>query len=246
VKIDDPSILAIGAEFEIDASMLDQIETVVASSERRAKRRKNPLLERVEYAAFRALSWAVGRMSEKSVVKWGARIGTLGRKVLRKRDALAMRNLRIAFPARDERELRKTLDETWRHFGRETLVYLQVQNLSLEEIAARVDMVHQEIVDAARARGKGTLLMSAHFGAWEMGGLAIMSMLGNVRAVARPLDNRLIEKHLQRFRERTGAEMVDRRRAARPLLKTLSENGVVVLPKGAVIQEQVAKPTVYV
>lgn len=236
VKIDDPSIVAIGAELDIDDDVLERIEAVVASSERRKKRRKNPALERIEYAMFRVLTWAVGRMSEESVHRWGARIGTLGRKVLRKRDALGMRNLRVAFPGRPERELREILDAAWRHFGRETLVYVQMQNLSLEQIAARCPFFDVQHLDEAIARGRGTLLMSGHWGGWEVGGLAIMSVLDNVRTVARPLDNQLIEKNLQSFRAKTGAEVVDRRRAARSLLKALAENAVIVLLPDQAVQ----------
>ena len=236
VKIDDPAIVAAGATFEIDDEVLQRIDAVVTAGRQRKKRRKNPILERIEYAMFRGLVRAVGSMSTESVHRWGSRIGTLGRLVLRKRDALGMRNLRIAFPGRDERELRQILSAAWRHFGREALVYLQMQNLSLEEIAARCPLVGVHHLEDAIARGKGTLLVSGHWGGWEVGGLAVMSKLDDVRAVARPLDNALIEKSLMTFRAKTGAAVIDRRRAARSLMKALSENAVVVLLPDQAVQ----------
>jgi len=79
------------------------------------------------------------------------------------------------------------------------------------------------------ARGKGTILFSAHWGGWEIGGLAVMSIVKNVLTVARPLDNELLERELQKLRARTGAEVVDRRRAGRALLRGLSQNAVLLL-----------------
>ena len=79
----------------------------------------------------------------------------------------------------------------------------------------------------------------AHWGAWEVGGLALMSLVKNVRTVARPLDNQFLERDLVRLRARTGAEVLDRKRAAREMMKALSDNAVVViLPDQAVLPRE--------
>ena len=241
MKLDDPAIVAIRAEFEMPDEVLEEALRVATAppEERRKKRRKHPLLQRVEYLAYRAVARLVTGAAEERVQRWGTRLGAFASRVLRGRDRLAMRNLRAAFPERDEQALRKTLDECWRHFGRAVLIYLRTQNLSLAEVAAKCDFVGFERVEKAMARGKGTLLISAHFGEWEVAGLAIMSRVQNVRTVARPLDNELLEADLQKLRAKTGAEVVDRRKAARVLMRQLSENGaVVLLPDQAVLPRE--------
>jgi len=199
-------------------------------------RKKSPLLQRVEYLAYRGVTRAVGAMSEDAVLRWGTRVGALAAKVLRGRDRLAMRNLRGAFPEREERELRRILDASWRHFGREMLLYLKVQSMSLQEVAARCPYVNDQILQEGRARGKGTLLLSGHFGGWEIAHLALMAHVDNVRTVVRPLDNELLEADLARIRAKSGAQVVDRRKAARFLLKSLAENAVVVLLPDQAVQ----------
>ena len=231
VKFNDPAITAVGAEFDLDEKTLHAIESV-----KRTKRRKNALLQRIEYAVYRLVVRAVGRMSEEAVVRWGTRLGALAGQVLRGRDRLAMRNLRETFPEKSFRELRKIRRDCWRHFGREALQYVQLQNLTLEEIAGRCPMVNTHLLEEAIARGSGTVIISGHWGGWEIAGVAVMSLIRNVRTVARPLDNELLERDLQRMREKTGAEVVDRRRAARFLLKSLSENAVVVLLPDQAVQ----------
>lgn len=202
-------------------------------------RKKSPLLQRVEYLAYRGVRRAVATMSEESITRWGTRLGALAAKVLRGRDRLAMRNLRAAFPERDEAELRRILDASWRHFGREMLLYLKVQSMPREEIAARCPFINEEILHDARARGNGTLLLSGHYGGWEIAHLALMAHVDNVRTVARPLDNELLEADLVRLRASTGAQVVDRRKAARFLLKSLADNAVVVLlPDQAVLPRE--------
>jgi len=201
-----------------------------------ARRRKNRVLQRVEYTVYRLIAGAVRRMSEERVARWGGRLGALSRRVLRSRDRLAMRNLRASFPAKSDGELRETLDGLWRYFGWEMLEFVKAQSYSLEELGERCTFVNAEILEQARARGKGTLLLSAHYGGWEIAGLAIMSIVNDVRTVARPLDNELLERDLAASRARTGVEVVDRRRAARALLKGLAENAVVVLLPDQAVQ----------
>jgi len=199
------------------------------------KRRKNRLLQRIEYTIYRAAARVITKMSEDQVARWGERVGSVAGKVLRGRDRLAIRNIAGAFPDMPQSERRRVIDACWRHFGRELVEYIRIQEMSLDEIAARCPFVNVEYLDEARARGNGVLLMSGHWGGWEVGGLAIMSRVDNVLTVARPLDNELLERDLVRLRARTGAQVVDRRNAARRLLKALSENKVVVmLPDQAV------------
>jgi Kdo2-lipid IVA lauroyltransferase/acyltransferase len=197
------------------------------------------VLQRVEYAAYQLVAGRTASMTDDSLFRWGGRIGALGGRVLRKRDRLAMKNLRATFPERTDAELRQILNEAWRHFGRELLQYLNLRNASLEELATKCRFVNQHLLEESISRGKGTLILSAHWGGWEIGGLAIMSLVQNVLSVARPLDNELLERDIQLLRKKTGAEVVDRRKAARVLLRGLSENAVLcLLPDQAVIPRE--------
>ena len=201
-----------------------------------ARRKKNALLQRVEYAAYRGVSALVRASSEEAAARWGARLGALAGRVLRKRTKLALRNLEASFPEKSPKERERIIRECWRHFGRELVGYLRIHTMPVDEIARRCLFINEHYLDEAIADGKGLLLMSGHYGGWEIGGLAIMSKLGTVRTVARPLDNELLEADLARFRERTGNEVVHRRGAARALLKTLTTGGAVILLPDQAVQ----------
>ena len=201
-----------------------------------SRRRKNALSQRVEYLLYRAAARAVRAGSEQTLRRWGTRIGALARHVLRGRDRLAMRNLAETFPEKSEAERRRIIDECWRHFGREALETIRMQHVPIEEIPSHCPIVNAHIVEEAIAAGHGVILISAHYGAWEIAGLAIMALVPNVLTVARPLDNELLERDLVRIRALTGAEVVDRQRAARPLLKALQQKGVVVLLPDQAVQ----------
>jgi len=200
------------------------------------RRRKNPLLQRVEYLVYRAVARGVRSASNESLRRWGTRLGSLARQVLRGRDRLALRNLAATFPEKSDGERRRILDECWRHFGRVALATIRMQHVPPEEIPSHCPFVNVKIFEDAIAHGHGVVLISAHYGAWEIAGLAIMALVRNVHTVARPLDNELLERDLAQIRARTGAEVVDRKRAARALLKALSRKGVVILLPDQAVQ----------
>jgi len=250
VKIQEGDVVAVNAEFVMPDEVLKEIAAVAGAAgsqpakaddglRARRSRRKNPLLQRVEYGAYRLVARAIVNMSDEKLKRWGTRLGAVASKILRGRDRLAMRNLRATFPDRSHASLRKTLDECWRHFGREMLVYVRTQDLSLEQLAERCPFHNVELLHDAIARGKGTIVITAHFGSWEVGGLAVMAHVDKVLTVARPLDNELLERDLQKLRAKTGVEIVDRRKAARFLLRGLAENAVVLLlPDQAVLPRE--------
>jgi KDO2-lipid IV(A) lauroyltransferase len=200
------------------------------------RRRKNALLQRVEYLLYRAIAGAVRCASEAALRRWGTRLGALARHVLRGRDRLAMRNLAATFPEKSEAERRRIMDECWRQFGREALETIRMQHLPPEEIPKHCHFVNPEVLEDAIALGRGVVIISAHYGGWEISGLAAMAYVKNIHTVARPLDNELLERDVARIRARTGVTMVDRQRAARPLLKALQQKGVVILLPDQAVQ----------
>jgi len=200
-----------------------------------SRRKKGRVLQRFEYITYRAVAGFAARLSEESALRWGTRLGSLSSVVLRGRASLALRNLRATFPEKTKHEIRAIAKECWRHFGRALIEYIRMQRMPLRDIQNRVEVVNSHLLDESYARGNGTILISAHLGSWEVGGLAVMSLVENVHTVTRALDNELLERDLARIRSRTGANMIDRRHAARPLMKALSHNGrVVMLPDQAV------------
>jgi KDO2-lipid IV(A) lauroyltransferase len=197
------------------------------------------MLQRAEYVLYRIVSGAVRAAGEDRVHRWGGRFGAVAGKLLRSRDRLAMRNLRATYPDRSDKDLRALLDECWRHFGRQSLFYIRMQTMTVEEVMATTDIVSREVFDDAIAEGRGVILISAHVGSWEVGGLVVTSLWRNVRTVTRRLDNEYLEREAARLRASTGAEIIDRRNAARALMKALSENAaVVILPDQAVLPRE--------
>ena len=79
----------------------------------------------------------------------------------------------------------------------------------------------------ARARGKGVLFLTAHFGGWEIGSF-VHSLNGNpMNIVVRPLDNPLVDAFVDRYRTLHGNRTFGKQDFARGLLTSMKRGEVV-------------------
>lgn len=201
------------------------------------KRRKSLPLVWIEYALFRGVVSAVHGMSGARLERWSDRIGRLASRVLSSRSRVAMRNLRASFPARSERELRKIADDCWRHYARSILDYFRVISEEPAVIASRIRFEGSRDEFFASTAAGPALLLFAHFGNWEMAAYLGPLVDRPITAVARKLDNPLIDRDVVLSRERGGLSLLYRRNAARQLVRTLERGDLV-----AMVVDQAVKP----
>ncbi|MCA1558013.1 MAG: lysophospholipid acyltransferase family protein [Acidobacteria bacterium] len=86
-----------------------------------------------------------------------------------------------------------------------------------------------ENLEAAQARGQGVILFTGHLGAWELSSFALSAFGYPMSFLVRRMDNPRIEPLLERTRTRFGNRSIDKRAAARPMLRILREGGTLGL-----------------
>jgi KDO2-lipid IV(A) lauroyltransferase len=75
--------------------------------------------------------------------------------------------------------------------------------------------------------GRPLLLVTAHFGNWELGGY-LLGLLGfATHAVARPLDNPYVDAYLRQFRQRTGQKLLAKKGDFDQMQALLAKGGVI-------------------
>ncbi len=79
----------------------------------------------------------------------------------------------------------------------------------------------------ALARGRGVLVATAHLGNWELSAFAHAWMTAPMHIVVRPLDNPLIDKMVARRRSLSGNRIIEKKDAARGILRALAANEAV-------------------
>lgn len=142
---------------------------------------------------------------------------------------VALANLRRAFGgAWDEARVQRVARESFQHLGM-TLVefFLRMPRITPEEVDREVRFLGQEYYEEAFARGKGILLITAHYGNWEIMGPRLFRAGYRVSAVSRTADDPGLEQMLEEIRARSGLQVIPRRQAARQGLAALRRNEIL-------------------
>jgi len=142
----------------------------------------------------------------------------------------ARANLRVILgPDASEAHRYYALRWVFRCFGKYFFEFIGNKRFNAEFFDRSVTFMGTEHIDAARQRGNGVVLVSAHLGSWELGAAA-MSFRGTpVLSIIQKHPNPRIHEFYIRQRENRNYKAVYVGEAARPILKHLKENGLVAV-----------------
>jgi KDO2-lipid IV(A) lauroyltransferase len=176
---------------------------------------------------------------------FGRRLGDLAWAALPGRRKLTLDNLQRAFSGdRDARELRRLGRRSFEHLGMNLVENCVFFFRPPAVMLSRVRLEGVEHLEAAAESGRGILLLTAHFGNWEL--LAASHALSGfaLSVVVRPLDNPVLDGVVARFRQRCGVELIAKRRALRDVLAALRRQRMVgiLLDQNAARSEGVFVP----
>jgi KDO2-lipid IV(A) lauroyltransferase len=156
------------------------------------------------------------------------RLAWLFSDVLKLRGKVVDENLRHAFPEKSEAELRALARRMWEHLF---LLVLEVAHAprKIHETNWReyVSLKEEARLIRCLLSPRPTVLISGHFGNFELGGY-ILGVLGfPTYTVARKLDNPYLDRFVNRFRSATGQYIIPKKGGYDQILEVLGGGGVI-------------------
>jgi lauroyl/myristoyl acyltransferase len=138
-------------------------------------------------------------------------------------------NLKAMFPEKSKKELLKIRIQIFRNFAKYLVDFFRFEEINKEYIRRRIKIDNIQNLDAALKKGNGVILLSAHIGNWELGGV-VLALLGYpLWAVALPHKSKKVNDFFNAQRESKGMRIITFGKAARTCIKTLQENKIVAL-----------------
>ncbi|TMA67144.1 MAG: lipid A biosynthesis acyltransferase [Deltaproteobacteria bacterium] len=186
----------------------------------------------LEYLALRAAFGALAALPLGAALRVGELAALVAYLLDRRHRRVGMRNLEIAFPEKPIRERRRILRASFLNLGRMAVELAHLPRLSAERLRDMVRFADEEWWREATSweRSTGVLVLSGHFGNWELLVFA-HGMRGHpVHMVHRTIANPLLDRWLNALRARAGTRTIRKRHAARAVLAALHERGLLVLP----------------
>lgn len=164
--------------------------------------------------SMRALTRGAGRAV-------GAAIGLTAFHLLGRLRKVGQRNLALAFPEWSAARRSETLRRVYRNLGSLLAEFCQMSSYTPEQASKFIRYDGLEHYEAARAMGRGVLVLTGHLGAWELSSF-YHSLAGYpMGMVIRRLDNPLVDAFVNRIRCLHGNRVLHKDDFARGLLSSM-------------------------
>jgi KDO2-lipid IV(A) lauroyltransferase len=182
---------------------------------------------KLEYAPVWLVLKVMGILPRAMARLLGISFGYLVYIVHRRLRRVGLRNLEMAMPQKTIRERKKIVRGVFQTLGRQLADFCQLPSYNRKNIDSLAVYAGFEAFDAARARGKGVLFLTAHLGGWEIGSF-MHSLHGNTMAiVVRPLDNPYLDRLVTHYRTIHGNRVFGKDEFARGLLSAMKAGETV-------------------
>jgi Kdo2-lipid IVA lauroyltransferase/acyltransferase len=157
-------------------------------------------------------------------------LATLAGRVFRIRGNVVEENLQIAFPNLSAEERDEITWQMWRHL---TLMIMEIaqtpRKVHETNWKEHSHIVNQEQFVRTLLSGRPLVVISGHFGNFELGGY-LMGLFGfPTYTVARELDNKYLDRFMNEFRGRTGQYMLPKKGSGADIQKVLEGGGILTL-----------------
>jgi len=196
----------------------------------------NPIPTRFPWRRFRAprywsiwaglgVLWLLTRLPFAAVQAIGRRLGPLIMRLLRERSRATRTNIDLALPSLGVDERERIARASARHAGMSAMEIAWLWCRPDDDTCARATLLGTEHVDAALARGRGVILLQAHFTLIDLAG-SVVGRRWKATGVYDPPKNPLI-KELQLWHRRAYLDRPIPNRNVRSMVRRLRQGEMI-------------------
>jgi KDO2-lipid IV(A) lauroyltransferase len=185
----------------------------------------------IEYLPVAALVRIFAAMSLERAVKVGASLGSIIMRLDFGNRPIGIKNLEIAFPELDSDARLKILANMYRNWGRMIAEWPHSSDLNRVNVENYVtyDGIDNLKYALALAERRGAIILTAHYGNFELLPLAHSIYGHRLAMIYRPLRNPLIDQEVRRARTSFGVDVIERKQAGLSMVKYLRQKSRVAV-----------------
>jgi Kdo2-lipid IVA lauroyltransferase/acyltransferase len=191
-------------------------------------RTRKRIIQWRDYLLLRSVMLLASPLSLRALQRLGGWLGLACWHVLPFRRQVVLANLRAAFGQEcDEAELRARGRAFYRQLGTTLLEFCGYWRLTQAEILDLVEVTGREHLEATLALERGALLVSGHFGNWELLAAWVAASGTKVRFLVKSQSNQRVDALQNDLRRRAGVEVLRVGGTTREMVRILREGGVI-------------------
>ena len=181
------------------------------------------------YLAVRLVAVAMHVFPVNLNLRTAQLLGSLLYAIDRRHRDRALGNLRRSFPGMTERQrdrlARRSMQQMIMLFVE---VLFTTRLIRLDTWSKYVELENfREVLDLLIRRERGLILLTGHYGNWEILGYVLATLGFETISIARPLDNPYVSRFLFDVREKTGQKIIAKKGATPEITAALDQKGAV-------------------
>jgi KDO2-lipid IV(A) lauroyltransferase len=171
-------------------------------------------------ALLKFIVWLSSALPLRWARAWGAGCGALFRVLGGRQRKRAAEQMARSLPGKSDAAYRQLIRDVYRTMGVGQIEVLRWIGGRHEELAAQISVEGLEHLEAARARGRGVLVLTAHIGNWDVLGLWAAAK-HPLTIISKELRNRDLNRFWMEARARCGLKIVPAHNSYRDCLRVL-------------------------
>lgn len=186
-----------------------------------SRKKRSALRNVIEFVPAWFLLKFLGLLPRNAAIFLGIQVGTVIYLLHGRLRRVGNQNLALAMPELNAGERRAIVRRVFANLGRLLGEFSQFPKITRTNISNLVEYAGFENYQAASERGRGVLMLTGHFGAWELCAFAQGAHGHPLSFLVRPLDNPLLDDLITRYRRMSGNRTIDKNRAVKSVLRVL-------------------------
>jgi KDO2-lipid IV(A) lauroyltransferase len=168
------------------------------------------------------------------VVFCGRIFGMLLYFLSKQRRDITLTNLKNAYPTKRSKEITDICKFSYQNLGISIFELIKFRTQSISEIKNIIKFTNPELITEVYNRGKGLIMMTGHFGNWEMLALATgietsSTLQHGINVVAKNQKNAFFDNYIIDNREKFGNKVINAGNAAKEMIKLIKNKEIVAL-----------------
>lgn len=166
-------------------------------------------------------------LPRKIALSFGAFLGSVAYQFSVEHRAIAAKHVNLSLELKDETSAEQVVRRCFQNLGKNFIEFIRFPHTSSEKIREIVTFEGKAHIDGALAQGNGAIILTGHFGNWELLAANLVVQVAPLTPIARRLRSRRLDALVRRWREAAGYSTIDRDNAARDILRCLKRNELI-------------------
>lgn len=152
---------------------------------------------------------------------------------------IVLRNLNLAFPKWDDEQKAKVAKATYANFMTTIIELFFLKYMSRDKLKSIITFINMENLYKAREDDKGIILISGHFGNWELAHIAFSAFYEPITMVARELQFKPLDRFLKDLRSMFKSRVLNKKNGLNDMRAALRNREIlgILIDQGTIKKE---------